>query len=125
MLKLLIVLPMLVIGAALLGAGALALLPLLALLPVLLAAGAVVFAFVFAIGLLSFVLRLVFALFVGVGALALGGIGLFAMLAGGAVMLVFGLLFAHLLLPILVIAGIVWLVHRAGRPAANPPIAHG
>ena len=121
MLKLLLVLQMLLIGAAVLGVGALAFLPMLALLPVLFA----VFAFVFVFGMLAFVVRLVFALFVGVGAIAIGGIGLAAMLAGGAVLLAFGVLFAHLLLPLLVIAGIVWLIHRASRPPVHPPIAHG
>jgi hypothetical protein len=121
MLKLLIVLPMVFVGMMLLGAGALVFVPLLALLPVLLAVGAIVFVF----GLFAFLLRLVFALFVGVGAIAIGGIGLAVALAGGAVMLVFGVLFAHLLIPLLVIAGIVWLIHRAGRPPAHPPIAHG
>jgi hypothetical protein len=125
MLKLLIVLPMLVVGMALLGTGALLFVPLLAMLPVLLAAGAALFALVFVVGLFAFVLRLICALFVGIGAIAIGGIGLFALLAGGAVMLVFGVLFAHLLMPLLVIAGIVWLIHRAGRPPAHPPIAHG
>ena len=125
MLKLLIVLPMLVVGMALLGTGALLFVPLLAMLPVLLAAGAALFALVFVVGLFAFVLRLICALFVGIGAIAIGGIGLFALLAGGAVMLVFGVLFAHLLMPLLVIAGIVWLIHRAGRPPVHPPIAHG
>jgi hypothetical protein len=125
MLKLLIVLPMVLVGMMLLGAGALIFVPLLAMLPVLLAAGAAIFALVFVIGLLAFLLRLICALFIGVGAIAIGGIGLFAMLAGGAVMLVFGVLFAHLLIPLLVIAGIVWLIHRAGRTPVHPPIAHG
>ena len=53
MLKLLIVLPMLLIGVALLGAGALVFLPLLAVLPVVLAAGAILFAFVFAMGIFA------------------------------------------------------------------------
>src|ERR1700684_1391248 len=100
MLKLLLVMPMLLVGVVLLAAGSLAFLPLLALLPVVLAAGVAVFAFVFALGLLGFLVRLVCALFVGLGALALGGIGLFAMLAGGAVLLAFGVLVTHLLLPI-------------------------
>lgn len=125
MLKLLLVMPMLLVGVVLLAAGSLAFLPLLALLPVVLAAGVAVFAFVFALGLLGFLVRLVCALFVGLGALALGGIGLFAMLAGGAVLLAFGVLLTHLLLPILLIAGIVWLVHRAGRGAPPRAIAHG
>jgi len=125
MLKLLIVLPMVLIGMALLGVGALVFVPLLAVLPVVLAVGAVMFAFVFAMGLFAFVLRLVCALVVGVGALAVGGIGLGLVLAGGAVVVGVSLLFAHLLLPILFIVGIVWLIHRAGKPPAGPPIAHG
>ena len=125
MLKLLIALPMVLVGMALLGTGALLFVPLLAVLPVVLAVGAVMFAFVFAIGIFAFVLRLVCALFVGVGALAIGGIGLGLFVAGGAVVVGVGLLFAHLLLPILVIAGIIWLIHRAGKPPARPPIAHG
>ncbi len=124
MLKLLIVLPMVLVGMALLGAGALAFLPLLAIVPMVLAAGAVLFALGVVVGLFAFILRLVCALFIGVGAIAIGGIGLFAMFAVGAVVLVFGVLFAHLLMPLLVVAGIVWLIHRAGRPPANRPIAH-
>lgn len=127
MLKLLIVMPMVLIGMALLGVGALVFLPLLAVLPIVLVFGAVMFAFVFAMGIFAFVFRLICAIFVGVGALAIGGIGLGLFFAGGAVVLGVGLVFAHLLLPILVIAGIVWLIHRAGRPQppAGPPIAHG
>ena len=121
MLRLLIVLPMVFVGMLLLGVGTLVFVPLLALLPVLLAVGAVVFAF----GLLAFLFRLMFALFIGLGAVAIGGMTLIALLAGGAVMLVIGVLFAHLLLPLLVVAGIVWLIHRAGRPPAHAPIAHG
>lgn len=129
MLKLLIVLPMVLVGMMLLGVGALVFVPLLAVLPVILAVGAVMFAFMFAMGIFAFVLRLVCALFVGVGALAIGGIGLGLFLASGAIFVGVSLLFAHLLLPILVIAGIVWLIHRAGKPQAQPtsgpPIAHG
>ena len=125
MLKLLIVSPALLTGMALLGAGALLFLPLLAVLPIVLAVGAVMFACVFAMGIFAFVLRLICALFVGVGALAVGGIGLGLVFAGGAVVLGVSLVFAHLLLPLLVIAGIVRLIHRAGKPSAAPPIAHG
>ncbi len=125
MLKLLIVLPMLVIGMALLGASALVFLPLLAVLPIVLAIGAVMFAFVFAMGIFAVAFRLVCALIVGAGALAIGGIGLAFVLAGGAAVIGFGLLFAHLLLPLLVIAGIVWLIRRTAKPPATPHIAHG
>ena len=129
MFKLLIVLPMLLIGMTLLGAGALLFLPLLAVFPTMLAVGAVMFAFVFAMSIFAFVLRLVCALIVGVGALAIGGVGLAFLLAGGAAVVGISLLFAHLLLPLLIVGGIVWLMHRAARlPATAPsiaPIAHG
>jgi hypothetical protein len=125
MLKLLIVLPMLLLGMALLGAGALVFLPLIAVFPIVLAMGAVMFAFVFAMGIVAFVFRLIGALIVGAGALAVGGIGLAFVLAGGAAVLGITLVFAHLLLPLLVIAGIVWLIQRAEKPPSAPPIAHG
>jgi hypothetical protein len=125
MLKLLIVLPMLLLGMALLGAGALVFLPLIAVFPIVLAMGAVMFAFVFAMGIFAFVFRLIGALVVGAGALAVGAIGLAFVLAGGAAVLGITLVFAHLLLPLLVIVGIVRLIQRAGKPSYAPPIAHG
>ena len=125
MLKLLIVLPMMLVGMALLGAGALMFLPLLAMLPVVLAIGMAMFAFVFAIGIVGFLFRVVCALLLGAGALAIGGLGLIFVLAGGAAVVGVSLVFAHLLLPILIIAGVVWLLHRASKPSAGPPIAHG
>jgi hypothetical protein len=125
MLKLFIVLPMLVIGMALLGAGALVFLPLLAVFPIVLAFGALMFAFVFALGMFAFLFRLICALVIGVGALAVGGIALAFVVAGGAAVVGISLVFAHLLMPLLLIGGIVWLIHRAGKPPAAPPIAHG
>ena len=125
MLKLLIVLPMLVIGMALLGASALVFLPLLALLPIVLAIGAVMFAFVFAHGNLRGCVP------PGVRAdRRRGSIGdrrhrSALLLAGGAAVFGFGLLFAHLLLPLLVVVGVVWLIRRAAKPPVARIIAHG
>jgi hypothetical protein len=85
----------------------------------------VVFALVIVVSVFGFLLRLMGALIIGVGAVAVGGAGLFVALAGGAVVIGFALILAHVLLPILVIAGIVWLIHRSGKPPAAPPIAHG
>lgn len=69
--------------------------------------------------LLGFVFKLVFGLIGGVFSLV-GG--LLALVFGGVVMLamlpVFALMMLPLLLPVLLVAGIVWLIVRAARPQA-------
>jgi len=119
MLKILFVLPMLVFGAMLFGLGAALFVPLLALLPVLLAVGACVAAAGLAIGLFAIVLRLCAAIFVGLGGLLLAGFCLFFVMGGGFVALALGFTAAHLLLPVLIVVGLIWLIQRASRPAPS------
>jgi hypothetical protein len=113
MLKLLIGLPLLLIAGAL--AFGLAL-PLLALLPVLFALGGVVLAVVVVFGALGLVLRLVAAIVVGAGGLLVLALGLGFFFAGGVVLLALGSILAHLLLPLLIIGGLIWLIRRTSRP---------
>lgn len=116
MLKLLIGLPLLLVAFAMtLGIA----LPLLALLPALLALGGVVFAVVIVFGALGLVLRLVAAIVVGAGGLLVVALGLGFVFAGGVVVLALGSILVHLLLPLLIIAGLIWLIRRASRPV--PP----
>jgi hypothetical protein len=124
MLKLLLVFPALIVGSILLGIGALAFLPLLAILPIILAIGACVLAFSLAAGILVFFARIVGALIIGVGGLMIAGVGAIALFAGGFVALVLGFAIFHLALPILFIAGLIWLIHRASRPKPAQ-LAHG
>jgi len=124
MLKALFVLPMLVFGSMLLGFGALLLLPLLAFLPVLLAIGAVVFAVGLTVGIFSLVLRLCAAIFVGVGGLLLFGLGFGALFFGGVVALALGVALVHLLLPVLLVVGLIWLIRRSTHPAPAR-LSHG
>ena len=119
MLKAIFVLPMLVFGAMLFGLGAVLFVPLLALLPVLLAVGACVAAVGLAVGLFALVLRLCAAVFFGLGGLLVVGLGLFFLMGGGFVALALGFTLAHLLLPVLIIVGLIWLIQRAARPAPS------
>jgi hypothetical protein len=112
MLKLLLVFPVLIFGSILLGVGALVFLPMLALLPIILAVGACVLALSLTAGILLFVVRLF-------GALMIAGLGMAMLFAGSFVALLLGVAAFHLLLPILFIAGLVWLIHRASHP--KPP----
>jgi hypothetical protein len=116
MLKLLFVFPALIFGSILLGVGALVFLPMLALLPIVLAVGACVLALSLTAGILVFVMRLIGALMIGIGGLMIAGVGAVALFAGGFVALLLGVAAFHLLLPILFIAGLVWLIHRASHP---------
>jgi hypothetical protein len=123
MFKLLIAGPLLLVAAPVLlvaGAVALALVaPLLALVPIALAFGAAILGIAIAMMLIGLVIRLALGLVVGAGALLalVFGIGFF--LFAGSMFVAIGALFAHLLLPLLVIAALVWLIRRASRPA--PP----
>jgi hypothetical protein len=112
MLKLLILFPLLMVGAVF--AMGLAL-PLLAIFPLLLA---VVLPVILALSIVGLLLRLFAGLIVGIGALLFCAVGFGLFFAGGAVALALGLAISHLLLPLLLIAGLVWLIHRASRPAA-------
>lgn len=104
MFKFLILLPFVLCAGV---AGFALLLPLLAVVPLLLAIG-------LAVALPLLILRVLFAVFCGLGHLFVGLIGFAVMFAALAVMFVIGF---HLLLPLLFIAGIVWLIRRAARPA--------
>jgi hypothetical protein len=121
MLKCLILFPLMMLGAVL--AMGLAL-PLLAVFPVLLAAGTVILPIVLAFSLIWLCLRLFAGLIVGIGAVLLCALGFGALFAGGAVILALGVAMTHLLLPLLVILGIVWLIQRAARPAPVLPAPH-
>ena len=110
MFKLLIVFPVLVIASIVAGFGALVFVPLLVVFPVLLAVG-------LAIGALFLALRIVAFVVIGVGGLVLAGAGVVAMVVGGALAIAVAAVFVHLLLPVLLIAGIVWLIHRSAKPA--------
>lgn len=119
MLKLLFVFPLLLIGGTV--AFGLAL-PLLALLPALLAIGAVVFAFGLVFAIFGLLARLAFGLLIGAGALLFCGLGFGLLFAGGAVVVALAAAMVHLLLPLLVIVGIVWLIRRSARPAPPPAL---
>ena len=116
MLKLLLVFPALIVGSIVLGVGALAFLPILALLPIILAVGACVLAVSLVAGILMFFVRVAGALVVGVGGLLMVGVGSVALFAGGFAALLLGIAVFHLFLPILLIASLIWLIHRASRP---------
>src|SRR5882724_9133225 len=120
MLKLLLVLPLLLLGSILAGLGGLVLLPLLALLPGLIAIGAGIFTVVLTLGILVLMLRLFGAILIGVGGLAIGVAGFALLLAGGAIALVLGVVLAHLLLPLLLVCGLIWFIRHSAR--ATPPL---
>ncbi|MDR3388008.1 MAG: hypothetical protein P4L92_13250 [Rudaea sp.] len=126
MFKLLIVLPMLLAGFIALCVGGLVLLPLLALVPGLIAVFAGVFAVALVLAVVAMLLRLLAAVVVGVGGLAIGLVGIGFLLAGGAIVLALGVALAHLLLPLLLIFGLIWLIRRSSRAPAPPlQISHG
>ncbi len=122
-LKLLLILSLLVFAPLMVGIAGMLLVPMLAVLPVLFAVGMVIFAISLTFGVLMLVLRLLGALFIGFGGLLVGMLALLCFLAGGAVLLALGLALSHLLLPLLVLAGLIWLIQRASKPAP-PAIAH-
>lgn len=123
MLKLLVLFPLLLVGGVVaLGAA----LPLLALLPLALAAGAAVLAFTIVFSIFGLLLRVVAGVLIGASVLFAGALGFGLLFAGGAVVLALGAAMMHLLVPVLLIVGLVWLIRRASRtPAALPaPPAH-
>lgn len=118
MFKLLILFPLLLVGGVL----ALGLtLPLLALLPVALAVGAGFFALFAVIGIFGLLVRLFAGLVIGIGGLLVAALGFGFLFAGGAIVLALGFAVAHLIVPLLVVALIIWLVRRASRPNAALP----
>jgi len=121
-LKLLFVLPLLLVASTLAFAG---MLPFLAFLPVLLAVGAGIFAVTLALAVVGLMLRIFAALFVGAGGLLVVALGFGFVFAGGFAVLALGFALMHLLLPLLFIAGLIWLIRRASHPApALPPTTH-
>ena len=101
------------VGFLVLGVLGTAALPLLAVA----AAVALVFGLIWAaISVVGFALRLVFGVVFGIGGLILGAFGLLIVLPL--------VLLAPLVLPLLVIAGVVWLVRWAQRSSqAQPAVA--
>jgi hypothetical protein len=121
--KLLLVFPLMLVAGALVFAGV----PLLlALLPVLLAAGAGIFAIMLVFAVLGLFFRLFAGLLIGVGGLLVVGLGLGFAVAGGLALLALGFAVLHLLLPVLLIVGLIWLIKRTSQPAPPPalPAAH-
>lgn len=118
MLKLLILFPLLLAG------GAIALgvvVPLFALLPLLLAVGAGVIAIGIVFAVFGLLLRVFLGLLIGAGALFAGVLGFGFLVAGGAAVLAIGVAMTHLLFPLLLIAGLIWLVRRHPRPTPALP----
>jgi hypothetical protein len=121
MLKLLVLFPLMLVGGAL----ALGLvLPFMALLPIAFALGAVVLALGVVGSIFGLVLRLFAGLVVGAGIVLAATLGFGALFVGGAVVFALGAAMMHLLLPVLVIVGVVWLIRRHSRPAAALPAPH-
>jgi hypothetical protein len=90
--------------------------------------GAGIFAIVLVFAVLGLLFRLFAGLLIGVGGLLVVGLGLglgFTVF-GGLALFVFGFAMMHLLLPVLLIVGLIWLIKRASHPAppAALPAAH-
>ncbi len=123
MFKLLLVFPLMLVAGTMVLAGV----PLLlAFLPVMLAAGAGVFAILLVFAVLGLFFRLFAGLLIGVGGLLVVGLGLGFAVAGGLALFALGFAVLHLLLPVLLIVGLIWLIKRASHPAppAALPAAH-
>jgi 4-amino-4-deoxy-L-arabinose transferase-like glycosyltransferase len=56
--------------------------------------------------------------------LVTAGLGFGLLFAGGAMVLALGFALAHLLVPILLIVGIVWLIRRGSQPRPALPLQH-
>ncbi|HZP66956.1 MAG TPA: hypothetical protein VFB32_11665 [Rudaea sp.] len=123
MLKSLILLPMMLVAGFIACAVAGALfLPLLALVPGLIALCAGLFAVVAAIAIFVFVVRLVAAVLIGVGGLMIGLFALLFFFAGGGILLfALGAAIAHLVVPVLLICGLVWLIRHASKTPPRAP----
>jgi hypothetical protein len=114
MLKFLILLPLLALAGA---ACTLLLLPLLAVVPVLVALA-------LGIAIPLVILRVLASVIFGVGGLFLGIMGVTAAIVAGAVLLAIAAIAAHLLLPVLLIAGLIWLLRRNARAAPLLRLEH-
>jgi hypothetical protein len=126
MFKLLIVLPMLFAGFIALSVGGLVLLPLLALLPGLLALFAGIFALALGLAVVVLIVRFLAAILIGVGGLVVGVVAFVFLLPVVAIVLALGVALTHLLLPLLLIFGLIWLIRRSARTAPPPmQISHG
>jgi predicted lipid-binding transport protein (Tim44 family) len=69
--------------------------------------------------------RVFAALLIGVGGLLVAGLGLGFALAGGLALFALGFAMLHLLLPVLLIVGLIWLIKRASQPTPPAlPAAH-
>lgn len=124
MIKALFLFPVMVFALVFCLIGGAFLLPALALLPVIAAIGIAGLAFTLVFGIFGVLLRVFAAITIGIGGLVFGAMGLILLLAGGVAILAVGALAIHLLLPILIIAGIVWLIHHFAKPAAPLQIEH-
>lgn len=118
MLKVLFLFPLLICAAVFCLVGGVFLLPALALLPVIAAIGIGVFAITVVFSLFGLMLRLVAGLVIGVGGLVFGLMGFAVLALGGGAILALGFVAAHLLMPILLIAAIIWLIHHFAKPRA-------
>jgi predicted lipid-binding transport protein (Tim44 family) len=77
---------------------------------------------------LGLALRLVAAVLLGAGGLLAVGLGFAFLFAGGAVILALGAALLHLLFPLLLIVGLIWLIRRTYQPsvpALPAPDSHG
>ena len=120
MIKALFLLPLLFFaGIACLIGGAL-LLPFVALLPLVLAIGAGVFALTLVFAVFGVIFRVIAALMIGVGGLVFGVFGLGMLAVGGVAVFAIGAVFLHLLLPVLLIAGVIWLIHHFSKAQQAP-----
>jgi hypothetical protein len=124
MLKVLFLFPLLICAAVFCLVGGLFLLPALVLLPVLAAIGIGVFAITIVFSLFGLALRLAAGLVMGVGGLLIAILGFVLFAVGGGAILALGFVAAHLLMPILLIAGIIWLIHHFARPRVPLQIQH-
>lgn len=107
MLKVLIVLSLLMFAPVIFVLVGALLMPLLALLPAVFALGAVLF-----------------AVMLGVGGVLCGIAGFLGLFVVGAAVLALGVALTHLLLPLLFIAGLIWLIRRAFKPAPGLTMRH-
>jgi hypothetical protein len=114
MLKVLLLFPLFALACVI---GASLVLPLLALVPVLL----VVF---LAVALPLLLLRVLLGLALSIGGLIIGALGIGFAIAGAALFLVLGFALAHLLLPVLIIVGLIWLIRRASRTGSPARMEH-
>jgi hypothetical protein len=116
MLKLLILLPVLCVAASLGLAVAASVVPLLFGLGVALCAVAL------AVAVFVLVIRIVAALVVGAGGLLCGVLGFMFFAVGCALLIGLFAALAHLLVPLLIIAAVVWFARHHARPV--PVIRH-